>query len=129
MKVYLAGGMRGDDWQRSVIEQFPMVKYSGVTFFNPRRHGLDWADAYTTWDLTAIEHCDVVFAYLQSDNPSGVGMAAEIGYAKALGKKVILVMDEREDERYWLFVEHMADVVEVGMEPAIQVLQALCKII
>jgi nucleoside 2-deoxyribosyltransferase len=108
LKVYLAGGMRGTDWQGQLIREFPEEIY----FFNPRTHGLKYSDQYTTWDTTAIEHCDILVAYLSRDNPSGVGMAAEVGYARALGKKIIFCIDSgREDDRYWDFVKELSDVI------------------
>ena len=39
-------------------------------------------------------------------------MAAEVGYARALGKKIVLCIEPgRADDRYWRFVEEISDVV------------------
>jgi nucleoside 2-deoxyribosyltransferase len=85
MIVYLAGGMRSN-WQDRVIHAV-----SGVEWRDPRSHGLTEEKEYTKWDLYAVQECDVVFAYMDHDNPSGYGMCLEMGYAHALGKKIILV--------------------------------------
>jgi nucleoside 2-deoxyribosyltransferase len=70
----------------------------GVIFIDPSLHGLDDPAQYTPWDLLGIETCDVVFAYMEEDNPSGYGLSLEVGYARALGKLVILV-DAKMDDR------------------------------
>lgn len=124
LKVYLAGGMRGEDWQTKVIQAVPDAK-----FFNPRTHRLEYPDDYTTWDTTAIEKCDLIFAYLSPDNPSGVGMAAEIGYARALQKKAIFVKDgTREDNRYWMFLEQLCHINTDDLGEAITVLKRLAEL-
>ena len=85
MKVYLAGGFRSG-WQDAVIRLA-----SHHAFLDPRMHGLTEERDYTKWDLDAIKDSALVFAYLEKDNPSGAGLALEIGYAYALGKVIIFV--------------------------------------
>lgn len=87
--VYLAGGM-STGWQDQIIKKYG----NEFHFFNPRDHQLDNPIEYTTWDLYFVDKCDILFGYMEKDNPSGFGLALEIGYAKALGKTIILV-DER----------------------------------
>jgi nucleoside 2-deoxyribosyltransferase len=79
---------------------------------------------YTTWDLHGVKQCDILFGYMEEINPSGYGLAAEIGYAKAMGKTIILV-DERSvvDDAFkykYAFIHNIADVVfdnlDEGME-------------
>jgi hypothetical protein len=91
--VYLAGGMRSD-WQDKVIDK---CRGLNMNFLDPRRHGLKDPILYTTWDMQAIQRSDVVLAFLEYDNPSGLGMAAEIGYAKGLGLPVIFVNEQHID--------------------------------
>ncbi len=88
-KVYLAGGMKSG-WQDKIIDKFK----DKFIFFNPRDHNLLEANQYTVWDLHHIKKADIIFVYLESDNPSGFGLTLEIGYAKALNKTIILV-DEK----------------------------------
>jgi hypothetical protein len=87
-KVYLAGGFRSG-WQDRVI-----AGVSRFSFFDPRVHGLQDNGHYTLWDLEAIRRSDLVFAYLEATNPGGYALALEVGFAKALGKRIILV-DEK----------------------------------
>ncbi len=91
--VYLAGGMHST-WQDLVMARVP-----GCTYLDPRQHGLVRPAAYTAWDMRAIRSSDIVFAYLASDNPSGFGLAFELGYARALGKYVIFVNEREADMR------------------------------
>lgn len=92
-KVFLSGGMNESNWQQFVIDQ---TGKEGFTFYNPREHKLSLSREYTIWDLFYVKNSDVVFAYMQKENPSGYGLTLEIGYATALGKPIILV-DERSD--------------------------------
>ncbi|MDP2089501.1 MAG: nucleoside 2-deoxyribosyltransferase domain-containing protein [Flavobacteriaceae bacterium] len=91
IKVFLSGGMNESNWQQQVIN---LVGKDGYIYFNPREHFLLKANEYTMWDLFYVKNCDVVFAYMQKDNPSGFGLTLEIGYAAALGKQIILI-DEK----------------------------------
>lgn len=91
MRVYLAGGLNSK-WRDRVMAEVPDAIY-----IDPRTHDLeDDARAYAAWDLLGVDRCDIVFAYLERDNPSGLGLALEMGYAKAKGKAILLV-DERCD--------------------------------
>lgn len=120
MKIYLAGGMKSG-WQQRVYEQV-----HGVTFIDPCQHGLDDPQAFTLWDLTGVALCDGVFAYLEKSNPGGVGLALEIGYAKALGKWTIFV-DEQQDRRFAM-VRAAADVTVNTLEDGLRVLNAMGKL-
>ena len=91
IKVFLSGGMNESNWQQEVINS---VGKEGYIYFNPREHFLSKSNEYTMWDLFYIKNCDVVFAYMQKDNPSGFGLTLEIGFAAALGKQIILI-DEK----------------------------------
>ena len=69
MKVYLSGGMRSG-WQDKVIAECP-----GLEFIDPRDHGLHSSMEY----MLSVRRCDILFAYLEKDNPSGLGLALEVG--------------------------------------------------
>lgn len=90
-KVYLAGGMNESNWQQKVIDQ---IGKHNFVFYNPREHSLTNSTEYTFWDLFYVKQSDILFAYMQEDNPSGIGLTLEIGYARAMDKSIILV-DER----------------------------------
>lgn len=126
MKVYLAGGMHGD-WRDIYTDSVR------ADFYDPKTHNLTVADEYTLWDLTAIEQCDVFLGFMEADNPSGLGLALEIGYAKALGKKIILVIEDgfvdQHRYKYFLMAEECADVVLYDHDDALKLIQSLCKII
>ena len=92
IKVYLAGGM-DSNWQSNVISDLK----DNFIFFNPVDHQLDKSIEYTNWDLFFVNKCDILFAYMEKNNPSGFGLTLEVGYAKALGKIIILI-DEKSKE-------------------------------
>ena len=125
-KVYLSGGMNNSNWQQEVIEQLGGAEKSYV-FYNPREHNLSHSREYTIWDLFYVKNCDVVFAYMQKDNPSGYGLTLEIGYATALGKPIILV-DERSDndekfKRYFEIVHESSSIVFNNLADGIKFLK------
>jgi nucleoside 2-deoxyribosyltransferase len=95
MNIYLSGGMNTSNWQDEVIKG---VKGQTFTFFNPRDHKLVKSREYAIWDLFYVKNCDIVFAYMQEENPSGFGLTLEIGYAAALGKPIILVDEKSKND-------------------------------
>ena len=109
IKIYLAGGMRSG-WQDRVIEKIKECYGDEmVEFLDPRSHGLKEPAEYTKWDMNAIENCDVVFGYMEKDNPAGMNLMYEMGYGKGLGKEVFCVdekaaADERHD-RYTKMIQ------------------------
>ena len=113
-RVYLAGGMN-NKW-RSVITNKLKGNASYFSFIDPMNSKMRNPDQYTFWDLRSIEQCDILLGYMEQSNPSGYGLNLEIGYAKALGKTIILVIPEdftRDDERsrYFEMARVCADVI------------------
>lgn len=124
-KVYLAGGMRSG-WQDTVKNSV------NLNFIDPRHKGnakdkTMSLSEYGTWDLHHIKICDIVFAYMERDNPSGIGMAIEMGYAKGIGKTVVLCLEQdhkTQKDRYLVFMEKAADVVFNDFNAAILYLKS-----
>ncbi|MBU8921742.1 MAG: nucleoside 2-deoxyribosyltransferase domain-containing protein [Bacteroidales bacterium] len=113
--VYLAGGMR-TGWQDQVINAAPDLDYK-----DPRTHGLRKEKEYTEWDLNAIDESTIMFAFLEADNPSGAGLALEIGYAKAQGKYIIFVCEAQHPHYRYFGMSRMCanrvyDYLEDGVE-------------
>ena len=121
LTVYLAGGFRSG-WQAKISTSAP-----GFLYKDPSKHGLTDPIRYTEWDLRAIRESDLVFAYLEAANPAGYALALEVGYAKGLGKPVILV-DERssadeQTRRYLQMVRAAADATFNSFEDGVAYLQ------
>jgi len=115
VKVYLSGGM-ASGWQDEIKQKLQ----KDVLFFDPRTHNFHSPKSYTAWDLLAVDQCDIVFAYMEDINPSGIGLALEVGYAKAKGKFVILV-DEKASP-YFPIVAECANVVCYNLKLGLTVL-------
>jgi len=116
-RIYLAGGFKGG-WHEEVTK-----KLYNFEIFNPQKHNLDEVEKYTSWDLFHVKKCDILLGYMSKDNPSGYGLALEIGYANALNKLVILV-DERSKEdkifkRYFSICHASSNVILNSLEEAI----------
>ena len=88
MNIYLSGGTKSG-WQQRVKEYAPEFFYA-----DPSQCSLTDPAEYTEWDLRHIRECDVVLANMEATNQSGHGLILEIGYAHALGKRILLV-DEK----------------------------------
>ena len=121
-KVYLAGGIRSG-WQNN------MPKINGVKYFDPSKKELDKSltlSEFGTWDLHFIKECNIVFAYMEKTNPSGIGMAVEIGYAKALGKTVILCIEQNNETikpHHLDFMKKVSDIFYENIDDAINYLR------
>lgn len=118
-KVYLAGGFTSD-WRESIKSHF----INDIEIFDPKlKPDKHWSE-YGTWDVHYIKQCDILFAYMEKTNPSGYGLSAEIGYAKALNKTVILVIEPgHEKDRYFQFLKQFADVVYETLDEGIEYLK------
>lgn len=117
--VYLAGGFR-TNWQAIVRAALP-----GIQLSDPSSHNLLEPADYTRWDLDAIRQSDVVLAYMEETNPGGYSLALEVGYAKALGKTIILI-DKHIDEkrkRYFEMVRQVADHRFDSLDDALRYLE------
>lgn len=125
-KVYLAGGFCGG-WQINVKTQ---LKNCGFVFMDPSIKEIKETPSYIeygVWGLHAVKNCDIVFAYMQKDNPSGVGLAVEIGYAKGLGKTVILVLEKNnkyQKDKYLDFLRLVSDITFNDLQSGINYLNS-----
>jgi hypothetical protein len=122
-KIYLAGGFRSN-WQNTLIKEA-----TGFDFSDPRIHERKDEDEYTVWDLEAIKNSEWVFAYLEKSNPAGYALALEVGYAEALGKKIILVDEKsRGDTKlrgYLGMLYSCADITFTSLDDGINYLKTL----
>lgn len=121
-KVFLSGGFRSN-WQKKVITRLG----DDFIFYNPREHKLDNPVDYTTWDIHFVKECDILFAYMETTNPSGYGIAFEAGLALGLNKTIILV-DERSAvepsfANYFNIVRHASGSTFTSLDEGIDYLQ------
>ncbi|QNE38585.1 nucleoside 2-deoxyribosyltransferase [Hymenobacter sp. NBH84] len=93
-KVYLAGPFFTQAERWMITECRSKLLDFGNQVFSPYHDiGIGPAEYVVPKDIAAIEWCDVVFAVLDGFDP---GTVFEVGYAKALGKKVVgLVANNR----------------------------------
>lgn len=122
VKVYLAGGFKSN-WQEIVTKSCG----NSVLFFNPKWHGLESNSVhYKTWDLFHVKQCDILFAFMEEGNPSGLGLCLELGYARALNKTIILVDEKsKADEsfaNYFKIAVEASDVVFDNLKDGIEFL-------
>jgi len=120
-KVFLSGRLESS-WQDKVITEVPNVEY-----FDPRSHELRNSTQYSMWDTYHVKRANILFGYMEKDNPSGYGLATEIGYARGLGKMVILVdeksRDDKQFSKYFALVREASDIVFDSLEEGIAFLK------
>lgn len=92
MKVYLSGGFK-TGWQEEVTAEILRLR-PDVDIADPREHKMHDPAHYTKWNMKNIADCDLLFAYMEHDNPGIANVAFEIGYAVALGKVVVLINEK-----------------------------------
>ncbi|MFA6057838.1 MAG: nucleoside 2-deoxyribosyltransferase domain-containing protein [Taibaiella sp.] len=127
IKVYLAGGMNSD-WQSIVMKEFD----NKFVFFNPQQHNLDESVEYTAWDLFFVKKADIVFAFMGENNPSGIGLSLEVGFAKALGLTIILIDEKSKNDfefkKKFRIVRESATVVYDSLDKGISYLNSYLNI-
>ena len=126
LKIYTAGGFYGD-WRerfnKKLGDSFIILDPFSKEFDKSKRERKRLLfKEYTAWDLWAIRTADIVFVYSEKTNP-GQGYIVEAGYAKGLGKTVVLVRElgnEHMQDKYLNFIDCVADYVcydfDEGME-------------
>jgi nucleoside 2-deoxyribosyltransferase len=90
MKIYLAGGFHSG-WQDKIKSALPQYNYFDPMNDADQRFAYRW----TVQEIEAMKTCDLVIAYFERDNPSGLGLAKEIGWATILNIPVWYI-DEHE---------------------------------
>jgi len=102
LTVYLAGDIRPENWRKKVLQKF--ANREGIEFLFPQT-GFSYEErslaqterfrtGYQVADFMKVDRADIVLAYIEKDSPSAYsGTSAEIGFAKARGKYIILVKE------------------------------------
>lgn len=104
-KVYLASPFFNEKELGAVLQVENILESKGFDVFSPRKLDYSdlgigtnaWSQAIYGKDVEEIHHSDILVV-LYHGNYSDSGTAFEIGYAVALGKKVILVHVDRDND-------------------------------
>ncbi|MCR5040541.1 MAG: nucleoside 2-deoxyribosyltransferase [Clostridia bacterium] len=115
--VYLAGPFFNENEIKNIECAEKILGVRGLDLFSPMRHGAaaeygtaEWAEEIFETDRAAIEKSDLVVA-LYYGSTSDSGTAWECGYATALGKPVVLVhMDRNDDSNVMLHVSAATNI-------------------
>ena len=86
--IYYGAGGFYTDWRRKIAEE------CGITIYDPRRGPQDSTFRFVTADFEMILACSAVIALLPPPPIRCSGMAAEIGYAAAAHKPVLLITED-----------------------------------
>lgn len=107
-KIYLAGGFRSN-WQAQVAARLA----GSFELLDPSAHNIQDPAEYTRWDLEAVRQSDIVLANMEASNPGGYSLALEVGFAKALGKRIFMVdqIEEPSVRRYFEMVRQCSERV------------------
>ncbi|GAB3740072.1 hypothetical protein GCM10028794_24380 [Silanimonas algicola] len=115
-RIYLAGGFRSN-WQAQVAARLA----GAFDLLDPSAHNIQDPAEYTRWDLKAVRQSDIVLANMEASNPGGYSLALEVGFAKALGKRIFLV-DQVEDpsvKHYFEMVRQCSERVFSTLDEAL----------
>jgi len=87
-RVFLSGGL--GTWMSGVREQ---LEREGLEVVCPEDIGSNNPFSYAFLNKQGVLSSDAVLAFLEQDNPNGLGLAFECGYATALGKPLFYADD------------------------------------
>jgi len=121
-KIYLAGGFRSN-WQSLVAARLA----TSFELLDPSAHNIQDPVEYTRWDLQAVRQADIVLANMEASNPGGYSLALEVGFAKALGKRIFMV-DQVADpsvSRYFEMVRQCSERVFPTLDGALDYLLSI----
>lgn len=127
-KVYLAGGFKSD-WANKVkncSDGFNWINPKEKEYKNGERVIMNVYE-YGKWDLHYIKQSDIVFVYVERENTSCIGLSVEAGFAKGLGKTVILILElnhETIKDDYLKFLTQVADITFDNLESGINYLKS-----
>jgi len=115
MKIYLAGGLR-DPWRKTVEIK---ANHPNIKYLDPNKHELNIPSQYTNLDLHMIDNSDLVFGYLEEDNPGGYNTLFELGYAIGKGIPIIFINEKPEWDKYVGMIKESSlfytDIFEEGI--------------
>ena len=126
--VYLAGGFKSD-WANKVkkcSENFNWINPKEKEYKNGERVIMN-VNEYGKWDLHYIKKSDIVFVYIEKENTSCIGLCVEAGFAKGLGKTVILVIEPNHEtikDVYLSFVTQVSDITFDNLEDGVNYLKS-----
>jgi SAM-dependent methyltransferase len=119
MRVFLSGDTRGE-WQSVLMNRFPTHE-----FFDPRTLSEEPPSVMARKELEWIDQADIIFAYLNKENPYGFGTSFEIGYSVATRKAIIYVDEKQVSSSKWI-AEHPVlafDSLDAGVEKLAEMLE------
>lgn len=100
-KVYLAGPFftLSELWMINEAKYF--IESFGMETFSPYHEvGIGSAEQVVQKDIDAIVDCDVMYAVFNGTDP---GTLFEVGYARSIGKPVIILTENPKDEELKMF--------------------------
>lgn len=122
-KVYLAGPVSHTTWVNAVSwrkDVKGVLRDSNIDCLDPTRHGLiQDDDIITHLCMNDVKNSDAILVNFLDMDRISIGTILEIGWASALDKPVVLVVDEEKSFDYGIFqylTRLRADNMEDGLE-------------
>lgn len=114
--VYLAGNPSAT-WQQDVLN----ARINAI-FIDGRNNRQTTPGARSAWNLTGIDHADIVFGYAEPGDPSSTNLAFEFGYAAHAENKIMIYVEEADFEhhRHFEMVRATASVSCVTFEEGLK---------
>lgn len=137
MNVYLAGPITGlhfdeaKDWRDSFIDRLAAYGWKGLSPMRDKEAFrikgklnafFDEGAAAVERDLQDIRESRAVILNVLGADSISLGTMAEMGYAYAEGKPIILVTDGEANPHHHVFTEYMATFVVSSLDDALRIL-------
>ena len=117
--IYLAGDLLGGEerWRPKVVkaigndsaEFLSPIDDCTYKYYDFKQRSED-EKVFALADLAKVDACHILFAYVRESPSRHSGTSAEIGYAKARGKKIFLVNDMKKTLWHlYEFIDMLAD--------------------
>jgi len=103
MKIFISNKFQGENkkiLKKKLKEIILLLENSGYQTVNSFQDLSDWnaralpVGKAISWAFKAIKRCDAVLCFVDNPKPSQ-GMLLEVGFAKALNKKIILLISKK----------------------------------
>lgn len=126
--IYLAGPISGCEdtcmiWRREAIKKFEERGIIGLAPIDVVSQGLDLQRAAILQDRFDIQHCNAVLMNLKGAKRVSIGTMVELGWADAMGKPIVIVMDKNNLHEHGFVltlgqyvVDDLSDAIDIVME-------------
>lgn len=131
--VYLAGPITGADndaimaWRKEAQREFAVNGITALTPIDVSSQGVDLKKLAILRDKIDVTRCHVVLMNLLGAKRVSIGTMAELGWANAFGKPIVLVMEESGNLHEHGFVRELSTFHHTTLQDALETVKGLLQ--